>query len=452
MTNTQMLRTLAATALVGLAACSDFLEPEEAVVDPNRPTNATARQVFVGTQTNLWAYLASDPVRTANIWSQNLTGVQGQYLLVQQYSNSEVITNGFNQGLYVGGGLVDIRRGQDITRATGDDLFLGIFQVQEALLMSIGADLFGDVVYSQALTEADNPPLDEQLGVYDALLELLDEAIANMAATGPSNVGPGDADLAYGGDPELWTKLAHTVKARIHFRLAEVRPDAYASALAEARLGLADPSEDFAAVFSGAANEQNFWYQFFQVERADYIRPNPSFVALLQGRGDPRLSYYFNAAASNLSTTLLGPSYTQPLVPATENLLNWAEAAYRTGATGEALAQLNAARAAWSARGVTLAPVASAGTQLLRDILTERYISLFQTYEPFMQYKRTCFPNLAPAVPGGDIPSRMFYDTSERQTNTNIPPGDQQPVRNDNDPANGTDPFGSPCLAEPPAA
>lgn len=442
---------VAALALLGLGACSDFLEPEEAVVDPNRPETATAQNLFMGVSTNLWAFLASDPVRTAGIWAQQLTGVQGQYLLVQQYSNSEVITNGFNQGLYVGGGLVDIRRGQEITRESGDQHFLGMFQVQEAILMSIGADLFGDVVYSQALTETENPPLDEQLDVYDALLTLLDEAIANLAATGPLNVGPTTSDLAYGGDPELWTKLAHTMKARIYFRLAEVRPESYAAALADARLGLTDPSEDYVAVFSGAANEENFWYQFFLVQRADYIRPNPSFVQLLTSRSDPRRGYFFNAAASNLSGTLLASNYTQPLITAAENLLNWSEAAFRTGNEAEALAQLNAARATWAARGITLPPVAASGQNLLREILTERYISLFQTYEPFMQYKRTCFPNLPPAVAGGDIPSRLFYDTSERQTNTSIPPGDQQPVRNDNDPVNGTDPFGNACLAEPTA-
>ncbi len=445
------LAPVAALAFLGAVACSDFLEPEEAVNDPNRPTEATARQLFVGAQANLWAYLGSDPARTAGIWAQQLSGEQGQYLLVQQYSNSEVITNGFNQGLYTGGGLVDIRRGQELAQETEDQHFLGVFQIQEAILMSIGADLFGDIVYSQALTETDNPPLDEQLDVYDALLALLDEAIANLAATGPANVGPGAADLSYGGDPELWTKLAHTMKARINFRLAEVRPEAYAAALTEARQGLTSPGEDFVAVFSGSANEQNLWYQFFEVERFGYISPNTFFVGLLTSRGDPRRNYYFNAAASNLSSTLLSESYTQPLIPAAENLLNWAEAAYRTGNAPEALAQLNAARATWAARGVTLTPIVASGPDLLREILTERYISLFQTYEPYMQYKRTCFPNLAPTAPGGTIPSRFFYDTSERQTNTNIPPADQQPVRNDNDPANGTDPFGAACLAEPPA-
>jgi starch-binding outer membrane protein, SusD/RagB family len=450
--NTSTLLPIAALGLLGLSACSDFLEPSEAVTDPNRPTAATSRQVFVGTQTNLWQYLASDQVRNANIWAQQLTGVQGQYLLTQQYSNSETTTNGFNQGLYTGGGLIDIRRGQDLAREAGDSLFLGIFQVQEALLMGIGADLFGDIVYSQALSNEPNPALDSQLEVYAALQLKLDSAVTNLGATGVTNVGPGTADLAYGGDADQWTRLAHTLKARLFFRTAEVTPASYGLALVQARLGITDPDDDFVAPFSGGDNEENFWYQFFEVERANYIRPNPTFVALLTSRSDPRLGIYFNAGASTLSDELLAPDYVQPLVSANENLLNWAEAAHRTGNEPEARTQLNRERALWAGRGASLPAVTASGAALLREILTERYIALFQTYEPYEQWKRTCFPNLAPSVANGDIPSRLYYDTSERQTNTNIPPADQQPLRNRNDPVNATDPFGAACLAEPPAS
>ena len=42
---------------------------------------------------------------------------------------------------------------QDSARAQGDTLFLGIAQVQEALLIGTGADLFGDLVYTQALQQ-----------------------------------------------------------------------------------------------------------------------------------------------------------------------------------------------------------------------------------------------------------------------------------------------------------
>jgi hypothetical protein len=448
----KLIPVAAALALTGAVGCSDFLTGGELTNDPNRPTTATARQLFVGAQSNLWAFLASDPVRNTEIWAQHLTGVQGQYLLTQQYSNTENTTNGFNSGLYLGGGVVDLRKAQGIVAESGDSVFLGVLQVQEAILMEIAANNFGDVVYSQAMSDEPNPALDEQMDVYDALLLKLDSALVNLAATGPTNVGPGVADLSYGGDTEKWIKLAHTEKARIHMRTAEVRgAAAYAAALAEAEQGLTSNDDDFVAPFSGAANEQNFNYQFFEVQRAGYIRPNTSFVTRLDSLSDPRKGLYFDASASTLSDALLAPDYVQPLITARENLLIWAEAAQRGGDNGTALTQLNNERALWADFGVTLGPKGGTGPALLREILTERYVALFQTYEPWLQYKRTCFPNLAPTVPGGKIPARFYYDTSERQTNTSIPPADQQPVRNDNDPVNGTDPFGAGIPDEPPA-
>ena len=446
-----MLRKLKGAAAVGLVAlaagCSDFLTGGELSTDPNRPTEATNRQLFVGAQTAIWQFHASELTRLSQLWSQHAVGNAQQYLDYARYEIDESVTNTQHSGLYGGGGLVDVRALQTAAIETGDDLLLGIAQVQEALLMSVGADFFGDLVYSQALRgdEVPNPPLDEQLEVYDALLALLDEAIANMSSTSPTSVGPGDADLAYGGDPVLWTKLAHTLKARIHLHTAEVRPDAYAQVLAEARQGLTDPSENFVAPFAGGAGEENFWYQFTVVEREGYWVPEPSFVQLLEQRGDPRRTEYFNEAGTALSDERASPGFDQPLITATENLLVWAEAAYRTGATDEARTQLNRARAIHG-----LPAISPAGVELLREILIEKYIATFQSSEGWHDYKRTCFPNLAPRVAGANITARMFYDTDERNTNSSIPAADEQPARNDNDPANATDPFGNACLGQLP--
>jgi hypothetical protein len=442
------LKALAAAALLAaVAGCNDFLTGGELDTDPNRPSFATARQRFVGVQTAIWQFYASDLTRITTLWSQQGTGNVQQYLDYGRYDIDESVTNTFHSGLYGSGGLVDVRALQEAALAEDDSLFLGIAQVQEALLMTAGADLFGDLVYSEALKgeEVRNPPLDPQLEIYDALLVLLDDAIVNLSRTGPTNVGPGDADLAYGGEAELWTKLAHTLQARIHLRTAEVRPEAYAQALAEARLGLTRSSENFLARFGGGAGEENFWYQFTTVERAGYWIPNASFVALLEARGDPRRAQYFNAAGSALSAERVAPGFDQPLITAAENLLIWAEAAYRTGATGEAASQLNAARAL-----AGLPAISPSGSELLRQILLEKYVATFQTSEAWNDYKRTCFPNLTPTVAGTSIPARFYYDTDEVATNSSIPPADEQPARNANDPPNATDPFGGACQGQQP--
>jgi len=442
------IRHAAAIALLaGAAACGDsFHTGGELSTDPNRPTQATSTQLFVGVQSNIWAELQSDPVRITSMWAQQFTGTNFQYINIYEYGVSEQTTNGFHAALYTGGGLVDARKIEKQSAATHDSIFLGIAQVQEALLMGTGADMFGDLVYSHALTGQANPPLDPQLAVYDTVQVVLSRAIVNLAATGPTNFGPvpSSADLAYGGDPTKWTQLAHTLKARFYLHTGEVRPGAYALALAEAPLGITDPANDFIAVFSGNANEQNFWYQFDVVQRPGYLTPNADFVGLMQSTNDPRLGQYFNADQSDLSDTRLEPNFTQTLVSANEDLLIWSESAYRTGTPGVAQAELNDERAL-----AGLGPVSASGQALLAAILTEKYIADFQSIEAWNDYKRTCSPNLVPVVPGKKITARLYYDASERQTDSSIPQPTQQPARNPNDPANAvSDATGQPCIGQ----
>jgi hypothetical protein len=442
---------LGVLAIVGTTgACNSFLTGGELSTDPNRPTSGTPQARFAAVQGSVWALLSSDPARLTSVWTQQFEGAGIQYGPVNDYVHDETTTGGFEAGLYTGGGLVDIREVESEARASGDSLLLGQTEVLEGLMIGTGADLFGDLVYSQALTNTPNPTLDNQMDVYAALQTVLSDALTNLAATGPTNFGAGNSDLVYGAnDPttqgEKWTALAHTVKARLFLHTAEVNPGAYASALSEAQLGITDPDDDYKAVWSGDLFEQNYWYQFDVVQRAGYIAPGPFLVNLLTTTSDPRLHQYFNSTVTDISDARLDPGFSQPLVTAQENLLIWSEAAYRTGATGPALTELNAARAI---AGVPA--VAASGSALLKAILTEKYIAMFQNIEAWNDYKRTCFPNFTPTVTGLIIPARLFYDLSERQTDTNMPAPAAQPSRNANDPANAFDDFGVACKGQTP--
>src|SRR3954464_7934637 len=121
---------LGAAALI--AGCqNDFLTGGELSTDPNRPTQATSQQLFVGIQAATWAQLASDPARVAGLWTQQFKGGNIQYIATYDYDISEQTTNGFQQSLYPGGGLVDIRRLESQTAAAGDSAFVGVAQVME---------------------------------------------------------------------------------------------------------------------------------------------------------------------------------------------------------------------------------------------------------------------------------------------------------------------------------
>lgn len=430
---------------MAVGACSGFLTGGELSNDPNRPTQATNAQLFVGVQAGTWALLVSDPARISGLFTQQLFGAIQQYNGIYRYDISEQTTNGFHQALYLGGGLVDIRKLEAQALASNDTLFVGIAQVMEALVMGTGADIFGDLAYTQALTGQPNPMLDPQLEVYDSVQTLLTRAIGNLAAHGPTNFGPGGADFSYGGDPLEWTKLAHTLKARFLIHTAKVRPGVFPEVLAEANQGLASSEDNLVAVFSGNTNEQNFWYQFDVVQRPGYIEPDPQFVAFLTARNDPRLGEYFNADQTNLADSLIDPAHTQQLVTVNETLLLAAEAASRTGDDATALAKLNAERALFGLPALS----GLTGRPLLNEILLEAYTAYFQSIEAWNLYRRTCTPNLTPVIPGHIIPARLLYDAPERNTDSNIPPPSQQPPRNPVDPPSTTsDGTGARCLGQ----
>jgi hypothetical protein len=441
-------------ALLGVGACRDSLTGGELSTDPNNPVTATNAQIFVGSQSALWNLWGSDVSRTAGLLTQQLAGTARQYAsLANNYALTTNNTNGYQRALYVSGGLVDIKRLEGGSLAAKDTIFLGVARVLEGAFMGTGADLFGNIAYKEAVSGNPTPHLDDQLAVYDSVQTVLSAAIANLSVpVSANNIGPGAADLVYGGDPAKWLALAHTLKARFYLNTAEVRPTAYAQALAEAALGIKSNAGTYFGAFTASQGEQNFWYQFDIVQRAGDMGPGIFLDNLLKARGDPRRNDYFQHNAADqpidLSVARLSPSYPQPYVSYDENTLTWAEAAYRNGDQVTALAKLNEERANHG-----LAAEAVAGQALLNEILAEKYIVDFQLSEQvWRDYTRTCTPNLVPSPAassspsGGKIPGRMLYDVSEISTDPNYP-DDSSIFWNPDDPPNATsDGTGAVCL------
>ena len=454
----KLILPLATAALVASATACNFLSGGELTTNPNVASSVTAQNLFVGTQVALWNELGGDMSRVTSIWAQHLTGIGFIYLADNQYEIDENTTGGFHQGLYITGGLVDMRHLQDASRALHDSLFLGIAQVQEAWMMGEGADLFGDLVYSKALTGMSNPPLDSQRVVYTHVEALLDTAITNMSAPGGGNVGPGSVDLStFGGDRTQWLHLAHTLKARFYMHQIHApwtTPAAMSdSALTQVPSGLGS-GENYAAQFSGSSNQQNYWYQFLVIGgRTGYYQAGATLIDTLQARHDASvLTSYFNSALNDLADSRLQAASPETLSTYVENELLWAEAAYRSSSPNVGMAVTHLINARTAHNDNTPAAVPASGPALLAAILDEKWITDFTLgTEAWTDYRRTCTPNLTPTVTNGRIPGRLYYDTGERQTNTNIPDAGQgiNGAYNDGQPALATsDGTGTTCLAQ----
>ena len=450
--NTLMMRgALVALLAVGSGACDSFLTGPKLTENPNAPTQAARDQLFVAFQSAQFTQLEGALARTACIFVQQCAGVDRQYLSLGQYSFTEDDFSGEFSQVYIGGGLVDIRKVQASADADNDQVYGGIARVWEAYIVGTAADIWGDIPYSEAVGDVTTPHLDPQASVYAAVQAKLDTGITLLTGTG---AGPGQADLVYRGDKTKWTQAARTLKARFYLHTAEGTSANYGLALAQAQQGLASSANDFKAYHSATTTENNIWYQFQIVQRDSYLRAGKRLVDLLVARTDPRLPQYFAQAqaggyggknpgqsadntTSNIAAARLATDFKQPLITWAENQLIIAEASYRGSQEPAALTALNGERTAAGLSSLS----GIAGQALLDSIMTEKYVVTFQNIEAWSDYKRVCTPTLVPyptSTWGNKVPGRLYYGFTERNSNPNIPtPAVQLATnggRNPNDP------------------
>jgi len=91
----------------------------------------------------------------------------------------------------------------------------------------------------------------------------------------------------------------------------------------------------------------------------------------------------------------------------------------------------------------------------LQNIIEEKYVTLFLNPEVWNDYKRTCFPSIAPAptssAPGSaprttPIPGRLPYGLSEINANPNLPTTSSTGVTISTTSQNPNDPNACPVL------
>lgn len=430
--------SLAATA----TGCSDYLTGPGVSQDPNNPPTYTLNSLMASVQANLFLTLESDDARSVCVWMQQCSGQQSQYASVGNYS---ALGDGDFwyanwAAVYGGGGLIDLRTmySKATSPSVGDSLYAGIADVLTAYYAGTAADLWGDVPYTQASQPSvyKTPVADPQQTVYDSVQNRLNEALIFLAATGPTNVGPGTVDEVYGGDAALWTALAHTLKARYWMHIAEVVPSAYDSALAQTALGI-QPGGDYNAFHTVDIKQSNIWYQFFTTAAQGYVAAGQLLVDSLNATGDPRLAEYYSGTPndpsiyvgakpdstvnpgdiSSLSDARLAPDFAQPLVTWAENQLIAAEAYSVGGQDALALANLTAVQAA---SGIAT-DQSLTGAALFNAIMMEKYTQDFQNVEAWSDWRRSCVPTIT-AFPSGysSPPLKMPIPYSERVANPNL--------------------------------
>nr|BFF39855.1 hypothetical protein BACY1_16600 [Tenacibaculum mesophilum] len=98
---------------------------------------------------------------------------------------------------------------------------IAIVEIQMIAVFQTLVDLYGDVPYTEALdfVKYPKPKYDDAQEIYLSLADRLNKAI-NQLNTNESSFSSGD--LIYGGNVNLWKKLANSIKLKLGLHLADI--------------------------------------------------------------------------------------------------------------------------------------------------------------------------------------------------------------------------------------
>ncbi len=341
--------------------------------------------------------------------------------------------------------------------AAKDRMNLGIADVLMAESIGFVTDIWGDVPYSQAFQGLAqlNTPFDKQQVIYPKILALLDSAIACFSST-PLVYESGDllyptGDAASQG--AAWLKAAYGMKARYTLHLCKTDPAAWANALALINDGaLASNDDDMQFAFFSSVGEQNPLFQFMD-QRGD-IAMHKFFIDMLNLRQDPRRDAYATVTADPANpfvgadwgstgegASLPGPGVASPnssvlFLTYAECLFIKAECEYHANPADPQIKVdiVNGLTASLNKWGVFSAPyiagysafLDTVSITLYKEIMTQKYIALYNQAETFNDWRRTnnaigLVPNPTSSAVQNVIPRRFPYSLGEKSYNSNTP-------------------------------
>ena len=442
---------------LSLGSCNKLIEGKD--ISPNSPQDAPADQQLTAAELSEGFFMSGEIPRQVGIWNGMFTGADRQYLGLELYNTAAGDYDNAWGTAYTTT-LAQARLVQTKAQAVNNRALLGIAQVIEAQIVGQVTALWGNVPYSEALREGAPGKFDDQASVYAATQTLLDQAITNLPLNG---VYTKSREIFFQGSASKWVAVAHSLKARHYLHVKN-----YAQAAAEARLGISSTANDMMMPYGSAdgssaqSGNQNPYYDFIDLNRSGYILAEGAYATtLLDVAGKPgsranaktdesgRFGYFYTtnsgyyALDPNIVDGAFTPDADAPLVTYVETQAILAEALNRTGDQAGAITALDNIRADNNSnkhfKGGSYAPYVTAdfaagglvnnvagqtpAAALLKEILTEKYLSLIGQLEPFHDLRRT---NNLIGVPKKNpisvsLPQRLLYPQSEVNTNPNVP-------------------------------
>lgn len=327
---------------------------------------------------------------------------------------------------------------------------LAIIDIMQVLTFSTLVNTFGDVPYSEALSQTNLfPKYDDAKTITADLLKRLNADITNLKTSSAAFVST--QDLIYKGDVAKWVKFANSLRMQQALIIADADNAAAKTAVEASDAGAIAAAADNAsfAWLAGAPNQNPLFVDIVTGGRGDYVGAE-DLVNKLNSLADPRLPQYFTTNASgvyaggivgnvNTSSTVSKPAAKVYAADAPTLLLDYVETEfYRAEAIerGYAVAGTaethynNAITASIVYWGGTVAEAtaylatpavnyATATGTWKQKIGTQKWIALYnRPFSAWTEMRRLDFPAItAPVGAKSGFPTRLTYPSNEQQLN-----------------------------------
>jgi hypothetical protein len=278
-------------------SCKKFVDIND---DPNNATTGQLNLLFPSTQISMVGNMYQVNSGTATfvqhvIYSTPLSRFQ------QTGTTFDESWNGFYSQTFI-----DLQTIIDQGTAQQQWGHVAIAKLQKAYLYSLMVDLWGKVPYQEAsLGQANrSPAFEEGVSIYDKVLPLIDEAIADANKVTATMLVPATADVIYKGTKDSWLRMANSLKLKLYNQLRLLDPAKSAAAIKTIIAGALINSNaiDFTFKFGASQNPNNRhpWHRS-EYQAAKNVYTSQYLTDLLFNNDDPRLRYYIfrqNATAA----------------------------------------------------------------------------------------------------------------------------------------------------------
>ncbi|WP_185957526.1 SusD/RagB family nutrient-binding outer membrane lipoprotein [Saccharicrinis carchari] len=300
---------------ISLSSCSDFLDINQ---DPNVPTKPEIEKLLPGIIREVGDIFS---LRFSGI--NNVTAVYVHHLTTRESIDAYQVKAGDYairtswDATYVES-LADIEVLMSLAEADGDGdgfkdyaAYAGIAKIFKAYVYSQLVDLWGDIPFSEAISDINspnfNPVFDDDEQIYAALFSLLEEGIADLQDDTSNNfLLPADDDIIYGGSINKWIRFANTVRLKLYNQVrgtALWNESVVTSLLTNKGDSLMAEGGDFWMPYGSSNAPDNRHPGFVSDYEGSQISMycSPWFYEILNGENarifngitDPRIPYYF---------------------------------------------------------------------------------------------------------------------------------------------------------------